>query len=90
MNRFGSLYGDQLTELYFYPMKDHILKSLTKIGKEGFVKELIGAMDRCIVQHDYLHESFHMLQAIYNEYWGGMLQPLVCLMNMKRVSMLMH
>ena len=25
------------------------------------------------------------MQALYNEYWGGFLQPLVCLMNMERI-----
>ena len=50
------------------------------------MNELIDAVDRCLVQHDYLHETFHMFQAIYDEYWGGFFQLLVSLMNRKRVS----
>ena len=84
--RFGLIYGDQLTELQFYSIMAQIKRSLTKIGKEDYVNRLVSAVDCSLVQHDYLHETFHMMQAIYNKYGGGFLQPLVCLMHMKRIS----
>ena len=84
--RFVLLYGDQLTEPRFYPVMAQIKKSLTKIGKEEYVNQLVSVVNRSLVQHDYLHETFHIMQAIYVEYWGGFLQPLVCLMNMKHIS----
>ena len=59
--RFGLLYGDKLTELRFYPVMAQIKKSLTKIGKEEYVNQLVSAVNHSLLQHDYLHETFHMI-----------------------------
>ena len=84
--RFAFIFGDQLTEQRLKDCKMTILRNLTKIGYEEYVEQLTGAIDSTLLQHDFLHERFHQMQAIYSQYWGGFLQPLACLLGVKRVS----
>jgi len=84
--RYVFEYGDQLTELRVCKLKPFIMKSLTKIGYEDYVNNIVSAIDCTMMQHDYLHETFHMLEAIYAQYWGAVLQPLAVQLGYKRVS----
>lgn len=84
--RFAFEYGDQLTEQRLCNLKPFVIKSLAKIGYEDYVDNLVKALDSSMIQHDYLHETFHMLEAIYIQYWGAFLQPLAILTGTKRVS----
>ena len=69
-------YGDLLTDILCQKMRPYVRKSRTKVGWEDWVMKISGAIDRCVFQHDYMHETFHMLEAIYNQFFGGFLQPL--------------
>ena len=79
-------YGDVLSDINFSRIGSHIQKNLSKIGYKDYVKELMGAFDCYTMTHGYFHENMHRVHCIMQESYGGLLQPIQVLWQVKRVS----
>ena len=85
-NRLVFQYGDVLTIKKWYSLGYYLLRQITTIGKEDYVKLMMTVYNQFAKMQDYLHENIHRLQGIYKLYYGGFLQPIQSLIGSRRVK----
>jgi hypothetical protein len=80
------LYGDALSISLHSSLHDKILRQITRLGNENYVKILLAAQSRLFVQKGAFHQLMHQLAAIYKQYYGGFMQPFQADNQVKRVN----
>lgn len=86
-HRTISQYGDLLTDMRCQEHHEMFHKQKTMLGMEDHVKTMLTADCRKFMEHDYLHEGFHRLKAIYEDSYGGLIQPAQAERRVKRVQL---
>jgi hypothetical protein len=84
-NRIIFQYGDVLTIKKWHSLAFFILRKMTEIGLEEYVRVMMTAYDRMVKIQDYLHENMHRVQAIYKLFYGGFIQASQALLGKKRI-----
>jgi len=84
-NRNVFLYGDALSVSNHSKLSMNILRKLTEIGKEDYVKTHIEALDRIVIQKGLFHQQMHQCGVIYSLFYGSFIQPMQVANGVKRV-----
>ena len=80
------LYGDALSVSLYGSLYDKILRQITQLGNEEYIKILLDAQSRIFVQKGAFHQLMHQLAAIYSQFYGGFMQAFQADSRVKRVS----
>ena len=80
-------YGDVLTIQKLHQLNPSVLRAMTHVGKENHAKMIHSHLnDTCILNHDYLHENIHRLQAVYKIFYPGFIEACVRVLETKQVG----
>ncbi len=74
------LYSDALTASLHSRLHDKILRQITELGNEEYVKILLDAQERVFVQKGHFHQQMHLLGAIFKQFCGSFSRPFRLLM----------
>jgi hypothetical protein len=86
LNRRVFMYGDALTVSLHSTLHDKILRGITRLGNESYVETLLSVHERIFMQKGQFHQQIHLLGTIYQQFYGGLMQPFVAENRVKRVN----
>jgi hypothetical protein len=86
LHRRVFMYGDALSVSLHSTLHDKILRGITRLGNESYVETLLSVHERIFMQKGHFHQQIHLLGTIYQQFYGGLMQPFVAENRVKRVN----